>query len=189
MPPAAPPPPIICAVAARKVIQACIANWDAHKADCSGFVKAVAAELGVRLGGQANDILKALAADWWPIPGGLAAAEYAGAGYLVVAGLAADPNGHVVVVVPGPLAHGKYPTAWWGQLGGVGKKAKTLNFSWNQSDRNKVGYWGMALRHTGEEPVPTLNLPTAGSKPPLRRRPAPPPTQPYRPPVPTTMFG
>jgi hypothetical protein len=29
---------------------------------------------------------------------------------------------HVVVVVDGPLAHGKYPTAYWGSLHGIGKK-------------------------------------------------------------------
>lgn len=29
-----------------------------------------------------------------------------------------DAHGHVVVVVPGTLAHGRYPSAWWGSLGG-----------------------------------------------------------------------
>ncbi len=41
-------------------------------------------------------------------------------------GLKADKHGHVVVLVPGPLSHGKYPTAYWGSLGGVPKKYTTL---------------------------------------------------------------
>src|ERR1700693_1601342 len=41
------------------------------------------------------------------------------------------PHGHVVVVVAGqPLAHGKYPFAYWGRLGGGGAKDKTVNWAW-----------------------------------------------------------
>ena len=38
----------------------CEQEWEAHKADCSGFVKAVAQRLGVVLNGQANDIMRYL---------------------------------------------------------------------------------------------------------------------------------
>jgi predicted RNA-binding Zn-ribbon protein involved in translation (DUF1610 family) len=34
------------------------------------------------------------------------------------------------VVVAGDLDRGKYPTAYWGMLGSVGKK-KTLNYAWS----------------------------------------------------------
>ena len=43
-------------------------------------------------------------------------------------------------MVPGPLAHDKYPTAYWGQFGGVGRKAATINWSWNANDRDRVTY-------------------------------------------------
>src|SRR6202034_2574503 len=101
---------------AQDIIDACEAEWDAHQSDCSGFAKAVAARLGVTLTGMANDIVGEIAQ-------------------------APDPaHGHVVVVVQGPLAHGLYPTAYWGQLGGVGKKDMTLNWAWTAGDRDNVVY-------------------------------------------------
>lgn len=62
------------------------------------------------------------------------------AGKFVVGGLKAAGHGHVVVVVAGPLSHGKYPTAYWGSLGGIAKKNTTVNWSWNKTDRDKVIY-------------------------------------------------
>jgi hypothetical protein len=49
-------------------------------------------------------------------------------------------HGHVVVVVQGSLAHDLYPTDYWGQLGGVGKKDMTLNWAWTAGDRDNVVY-------------------------------------------------
>ena len=52
-------------------------------------------------------------------------------------------HGHVVVVVKGaPLAHGKYPFAYWGRLGhpedaGVNK---TVNWAWTPAARDEVTY-------------------------------------------------
>ncbi|SIN80745.1 hypothetical protein SAMN05444166_0989 [Singulisphaera sp. GP187] len=136
------PIPAGCSVDAEIIVKACELHWEEHKGNCSGFVKAVAAELGVGLSGQANDIVKSIVANWWPIASGAEAQSWAEAGYLVVAGLEAEPNGHVVVVVPGPLANGKYPTAYWGRLGSSGKKNTTLNYSWNSTTRDKVIYGG-----------------------------------------------
>lgn len=127
---------------AQKIVNACELHWTEHQGNCSGFVKAVAAELGVVLSGQANDIVKHISANWWSIESGIEARNWAEAGYLVVGGLEAQPNGHVVIVVPGPLAHGKYPTAYWGRLGSSGKKNTTINYSWNSSTRDKVIYCG-----------------------------------------------
>jgi hypothetical protein len=31
----------------QQVVSICEANWEAHKSDCSGFVKAVSAALGI----------------------------------------------------------------------------------------------------------------------------------------------
>jgi hypothetical protein len=131
-----------------RVVAACTACWEEHKSDCSGFVRAIAAQLGVVLTGNADAIVKTLRAGgaWRPIAGGVLAAQRAMAGKLVIAGLPGaeqadpDPNGHVVVVVGTPLAHDLYPSAWWGRLHGVGCTNKTLNYAWTTKDRDRVIY-------------------------------------------------
>jgi hypothetical protein len=135
-----------------RVKDACEANFDAHSGDCSGFAKAVAGQLKVTLTGLANDIVDTIrgGAPWTPLADGVAAAAAAAAGQLVIGGLKGsqqahpDPHGHVVVVVatlPGQqLAHGKYPYAYWGKLGGVGDKDQTVNWAWNEQDRDNVTY-------------------------------------------------
>ena len=124
----------------NKVAAACEKHWNKYKADCSGFAKAVAAEFGITLTGQANDIVVQIQRQPWQLlKSGVEASNKASSG-LVMAGLKAAPLGHVAIVVPGPLAFGKYPTAYWGQLGGVGRKETTLNWSWNKADRDKVIY-------------------------------------------------
>ena len=45
------------------VRDACEACFDAHKDDCSGFVRAVAASLGVTLQGLADDIVVTIRTD------------------------------------------------------------------------------------------------------------------------------
>ena len=90
-----------------RVTQACEDNFDAHKSDCSGFARAVAAELKVTLNGLADQIVDTIRAggDWRPLADGVAAAASAHNGKLVIAGLKGaeqtnpDPHGHVVVVV------------------------------------------------------------------------------------------
>ncbi|MGO9517973.1 MAG: hypothetical protein ACLPND_13085 [Candidatus Korobacteraceae bacterium] len=144
----------------QQIIAVCEANWDAHKFDCSGFVKAVATALNVTTftpDDNANDIVDKLhaAGDWVALPtgDGAAAKEQADAGLLVIAGLEGadqvipDEHGHVVVVVTGPLdaAHHQYPTAYWGSLAGHPAKAQTINFAWRAVDRDKVGYFAKAV--------------------------------------------
>jgi len=124
-----------------KVTEACEKHWAAHKDDCSGFVKAVAAELGVTVTGPANDIVDHMGGlPWKPVASGKAARDQADLGYFVLGGLKATGHGHVVVVVSGPLNRDTYPTAYWGRLGGEGKRATTVNWSWNSTDRDKVTY-------------------------------------------------
>lgn len=130
---------------ASDIVAACEACWEEHKGDCSGFVKAVAGRLGVDLQGNADAIVDQLRQNpSLSLADGLSACRAAEQGLLVVGGLKgseqASPSahGHVVVVVPGPLAHDRYPSAYWGQLGGVGRKNTTLNFAWRKSDRDKV---------------------------------------------------
>jgi hypothetical protein len=144
----------------QRIIDVCEANWEAHKSDCSGFVKAVCGALGVgtfAAGDNADVIVDKLraATDWAALAAGdgTTAKAQADAGLLVIAGLKGadqaqpDPHGHVVVVVSGPLdsTHGKYPTAYWGRLGGVGAQAQTINWAWRAEDRDRVGYFAKSL--------------------------------------------
>jgi hypothetical protein len=131
------------------VKDACEANFAAHSGDCSGFARAVAAQIGITLTGLANDIVDTIRAGgpWSRLADGVAAAQAAANGKFVIGGAEQanpDPHGHVVVVVataPGQsLAHGKYPFAYWGRLGGVGDEDKTVNWAWNAEDRDKVTY-------------------------------------------------
>jgi hypothetical protein len=131
-----------------RVREACKACFAAHKNDCSGFAKAVAARLGVPLSGLANDIVDRIMAGgrWTPLEDGVAAAESAEAGKFVIGGLKGSEqshpsaHGHVVVVVGRPLAREAYPSAYWGRLGGVGKEDTTINFAWNTADCDNVFY-------------------------------------------------
>jgi hypothetical protein len=134
-----------------RVIDACEKHWDAHNDDCSGFVKAVAQELGFILKGDANEIYtQMLRSPWKPLGGSGVEAERQSQMGFVLAALrdrgrsdsGEDNHGHVVVVVPGSLAHGKYPHAYWGKLFGVGKKNETLNFAFlkKNRDRDRVFY-------------------------------------------------
>ena len=130
----------------QTIIDNCEEFFDAHSNDCSGFLKAVATSLGIVVTGMANDLVDEIqASPWTLLPDGIAAKAQADAGFFVVAGLKDTPHGHVVVVVTGPLAHGKYPTAYWGRFGAVGMKKATTNFAWNAGDRDRVIYAFMAL--------------------------------------------
>jgi hypothetical protein len=42
--------------------------------------------------------------------------------------------------VDGPLAHGRYPSAYWGSLGGTPAKFETVNWAWTENDRDRVTY-------------------------------------------------
>lgn len=106
-------------MSADKIIECCEANWDNYKSDCSGFVKAVAHALGASLQGNADEIATYIHGLSQTSIDGVVAAGWAADGKFVIAGLKGEEHqpprthGHVVVVVPGPLAHEKYPTAYW----------------------------------------------------------------------------
>lgn len=128
---------------AKNIIDECELNFDEHKSDCSGFVKAVANKFGVVLTGQANEIVDQIKnTNTWTIlnKDGVKAKEKADLGWLVIGGLEANPNGHVVVIVSGTLAFNKYPTGYWGKLGTIGKKNATINYAWIPSERDNVIY-------------------------------------------------
>jgi hypothetical protein len=135
-----------------RVKDACEACFAAHSDDCSAFVRAVAQQLGITPNGVANDIVDTIrnGPPWVVLADGIAAAQAAADGKFVLGGLKGseratpDPHGHVVVVVataPGQsLAHGKYPFAYWGTLGGVGERDQTINWAWTEQDRDRVTY-------------------------------------------------
>jgi hypothetical protein len=139
-----------------RVRDACEMCFEAHRNDCSGFAHAVAEELGIAIAGLANDMVDILRAggDWVLLADGPAAAQAAGNGKLVIAGLKGSeqsvPNahGHVVVVIGGPLAHDRYPPAYWGSLGGTPGHDQTLNFAWTAADRDRVSYAAHELSTT-----------------------------------------
>ena len=119
-------------------------EWPRWKSDCSGFVHAVADDLGIALSGNANAMVDAMgvkASGWIDLGSDPALAiSYANRGFFVVAGLKASGHGHVVVIVPTP-AGSRYPVGYWGRLGGVGREKTGINWSWNHRDLPKVDYY------------------------------------------------
>lgn len=136
-------------VSAATVIAMCEAKWEANKGDCNAFAIAVAKGLGVTgLAAPADAITATIQAGngWRVLADGIEAKAAAEAGHLVIGGLKGSEHnptrthGHVVIVVAGALAHAKYPTAYWGSLGGTPYKKTTVNFAWNTADRDSVHY-------------------------------------------------
>lgn len=131
-----------------RVWEACESCFGAHTGDFSAFARAVAGELGVPLRGPANEIVQTLRTGqgWTPLPDGVTAAKSAHDGKLVLAGLKGSEqrppylNGHIVVVVDGPLDDNAYPPAYWGQLGGTGAEDKGIRRAWKAEDRDRVSY-------------------------------------------------
>ena len=122
-----------------------------NKDNCSGFVKSVAAKLGVPLPAtaDADGIADALSSGWSKLKSGIEAARSASTGHLVLAVLkGADHNpprrhGHVGVVVAGALYRELYPKLWCGSLGGQAQSQgeKSVGEVWNRADRDSVAYY------------------------------------------------
>jgi len=142
----------------QQIMDACEAVWEANQSNCSGFVKAVAGQLGVTtfdVGDTADMIVEKLAgAEGWTAAPDLATVEAnAAAGQFVVAGMKGSEftpprsHGHVVVVVQGDDPnHPGFPMAYWGTLGSVGKKDTSIRYAFVPGvDLPKVQYFGMAL--------------------------------------------
>jgi hypothetical protein len=137
---------------AADVIKVCEQVWSDSQTDGNAFVKAVAGGFNVAFTGQADDIMEQIKGPDWTSHDndGIAASNAAKSGRLVIGGMTSadlgQSRGHVVVVVAptGPLAHGKYPYAYWGSLnpkirpdGGAGK---TINYSFDSDHQDQVFY-------------------------------------------------
>lgn len=139
------------------IVDSCKQAWDeeflpgtANKNNCSGFVKSVARKLGIPMSRTANadGIVAEIAGSWSEVATGAEAAQKAAAGWLVIVGLKgadhkpARGNGHVAIVVSGPLYRSKYPMCWGGSIGGAQSAGtKSVGEIWNRSDRDSVRYF------------------------------------------------
>ena len=139
------------------IVDSCEACWEEsflpgtqNRNNCSGFVKAVAKKLGVPLDETANadGIVDAISPRWKKLGSGQEAAQKAAMGVLVIAGLKgadhtpARNNGHVAIVVDGPLYKGVYPLCWCGSIGGAQSKGdKSAGEIWSRADRDNVAYY------------------------------------------------
>jgi hypothetical protein len=133
------------------VVDAARRHFSAYQRNCSGFVRAVASELGVPAGleGNANSQIDAMRAGWENVTRDEAVSR-AARGDFVVAGLrsnehvVARPHGHVVVVVPGELYRDVYPRVWSGsQRGTAGQSQgdRSVGQIWRVDDRDRVQYF------------------------------------------------
>ena len=149
------PPPIpikevpVSSTGQDRIAKACEKHWNAHQDNCSGFVRAVASEIGISIPPehkQANPIIEYISlwstASWWEIGSPKKAGELAEEGYFVLACLKSEPNGHVAVVTSGyKSSHRGDPRGYWGTYEGVGNKNATMNWSFGKKVMDKVTYF------------------------------------------------
>ncbi len=131
----------------EKVVAACKKAYEKWSGDCSGFVKAVGAELSIVLIGNADAIVESMG-KVWTATDAASCLQWVRSGRLVIAGLSskshtpARNNGHVVVIVDGEMYRGKYPRCWGGSLGSAQSKGtKSVGEVWNTKDRDAVKYF------------------------------------------------
>lgn len=134
----------------EEIVAACRNNYAAFSNDCSGFVRAVTSELGHPVSGNANGIMNELAnatSTWEPITR-QQAVDAVKTGALVIAGLKSSDhtpprnNGHVVIVIDGPLYRDTYPLCWGGSIGNAQSRGnKSVGEVWNRTDRDAVLYY------------------------------------------------
>lgn len=138
------------------IVKKCEESWEEefvalirNKNNCSGFVKSVAQKLNVPLPSvQADGIVDSISKSWTKINTGVEAANKAAAGFLVLAGLKASDHskkasqGHIVIVISGPLYRGKYPKCWGGSTGTAQSNGnKSVGEVWNTADRDRIAYY------------------------------------------------
>ena len=139
------------------IVDACKQAWEGsflpgtpNKDNCSGFVKAVAAQLGIPLPAtaDADGIASAVAGAWKKVDSGEEAQRLAANGAFVLVLLKGKDHhpprhhGHVGVVVAGELYRHKYPMMWGGSIGNAqSEDDKSVGEVWNRADRDSVQYY------------------------------------------------
>jgi hypothetical protein len=104
------------------VLSSCMKHFEAHKANCSGFVNAVARDFHIELGGQANHIFLTLQSRpeikkygvGWDAARSAASDAVAGLYLVIAASFVRDGNGHVVIVTG--LTDSGEVIVWGGKL-------------------------------------------------------------------------
>jgi len=82
-------------------------HYSSYSANCSGFVKAVAADLGISLPDvQANGLVQHMQANWDATANAGTAMQWAAEGKVVVLGFEATGNGHVAFLLPNGKIYG-----------------------------------------------------------------------------------
>lgn len=138
------------------IVDACKNAWEGsflrgtpNKNNCSGFVKAVASQLGISLPAtaDADGIAEAVKA-WKKVDSGEEAQRLAANGSFVLVVLKGKDHhpprahGHVGVVVSGELYRQKYPMMWCGSIGHAQSEGdKSVGEVWNRADRDSVQYY------------------------------------------------
>lgn len=122
--------------------------YKASSNDCSGFVKKVASELGQILVGNADTLIDTFRQSFRNVETVTEVLQLVRLNRFVVAGLKSSEHspkrahGHVVVIIDGPLYHGKYPKCWGGSLGSAQSDGtKSVGEVWNTRDRDNVQYF------------------------------------------------
>lgn len=138
------------------IVKKCEESWDekfiasiTNSKNCSGFVKSVAQKLGVPLPNvQADGIVDTIEKSWTKAKTGAEAAKKSSEGFFVLAGLKSSDQtrqgsqGHVAIIINGPLYRGKYPLCWGGSTGTAQSKGnKSVGEVWPVTDRDKVAYY------------------------------------------------
>jgi hypothetical protein len=92
---------------ADQIIESCEKHLNAFRADCSGFARAVAADFGITLVGDANHLAEVLETRWLSASDAREAGRLAGQGKFVIAAKAEPQgrHGHVAIIVKDPRCH------------------------------------------------------------------------------------
>ena len=136
------------------ILSATVKRYPRHSNDCSGFLRIVFSDVtGSQLDGSADALVR-----WFQDHGAWKERNRADAiadvnlGRFVVAALRsvdyAPPavHGHVAIVVPGTLYHGKYPRVWCGGAPlGRSEGDRSVGEVWRQTVRDKVRYFTYQL--------------------------------------------
>lgn len=150
----------------RDVEASCKKLIDDHAQNCSGFIRAVAADLMIfipGISGQADGQIEFQRLVGAPNGKALgtgqgaeaAALRWAADGHLVIAGMTSSEleanrpgrtvsHGHVAIVMDGKGATG-WPLGYWGQLGGTPGKRESLSTCFRRADRAQLSYFGYRI--------------------------------------------
>jgi hypothetical protein len=137
---------------AQRIVDACADLWPNQHDACNRFSIEVASRVGVTLTGIADQIVDQIRGPGWTrLTDGPAARDTATQGKLVVAGLKSGDfthpraEGHVAIVVPGPMNPlGWAPAGYWGStdpdVAEKGGSGSPISLCFRLEDKDKIVY-------------------------------------------------